>query len=123
MQINLEHPDLHSIQSYDEQQVSINDQIYNNSIIVSQQCIDADWQQEQIQSLTEEDVERVLQHNPEIVIIGHQHPGQFPSDSIRLMFAEKKVGLECMGIGAACRTFNVLLSEMRNVTLALILGA
>ena len=35
MQINLERPDIHSIQSYSDQQVKINDQIYTSSIIVA----------------------------------------------------------------------------------------
>ena len=83
--------------------------------------IDTDCQLDHIQSLTEKDVEEILQHNPEIVIIGHQIPGLFPPDSIRLMFSQKRVGLECMDIGAACRTFNVLLSELRDVTLVLII--
>lgn len=121
MQINLEQPDPHSIQSYSDQQVIINDQTYSSSIIVCQQSIDANWQREHIHSLNEDDVERILQYNPEIVIIGHQHPGQFPQDHIRFLFFEKNVGLECMDIGAACRTFNVLLSELRDVTLALII--
>lgn len=121
MQINLERADLHSIQSYSDSQVIINDQPYNSSLIVSQQSIDSDWNRDHILSFNEKDVERILQYNPEIVIIGHQSPGQFPHDTVRLLFAKQRVGLECMDIGAACRTFNVLLSELRDVTLALII--
>ncbi|WP_367605462.1 Mth938-like domain-containing protein [Legionella sp. W05-934-2] len=123
MQINLERPDSHSIQSYSDQGVVINDKTYRSSLIVSQQTIDDNWQQTHIHLLNEDDVSRILIFNPEIVIIGHPSSGQFPNDAIRLLFSQKKVGLECMDIGAACRTFNVLLSELRNVTLALIIPA
>lgn len=121
MQINLERPDKHSIQSYSEQHVIINEQTYNSSLIVSQQAIDDRWQKDNIQELDECDVERILKHNPKIVIIGHQGSGQLPNTHIHLLFSKKGVGLEYMDIGAACRTFNVLLSELREVTLALII--
>lgn len=121
MQINLERPDIHSIQSYSDKQIIIDGHTYNSSVIVCRHSIDDCWQKKHIQEINEEDVERMLQSNPKVVIIGHCHPGQFPSDDIRLLFASKGIGLECMGIGAACRTFNVLLSELRDVTLALII--
>ena len=121
MQINLERPDQNSIQSYSNNKVVIDDKTYQTSIIVSSKTVESDWQIEDIQKMTEQDVEKIMQHAPEIVIVGHQKLGQFPDDSVRFLFANQGVGFECMDIGAACRTFNVLLSEFRNVVLALII--
>jgi uncharacterized protein len=40
---------------------------------------------------------------------------------VRAAFLERGVGLEVMQLGAACRTFNVLLQEERRVAAALFL--
>jgi uncharacterized protein len=38
---------------------------------------------------------------------------------VRAQFAARRVGLEVMQLGAACRTFNVLVQEERRVAAAL----
>jgi uncharacterized protein len=38
---------------------------------------------------------------------------------VRALFAQRLVGLEAMQLGAACRTFNVLVQEERRVAAAL----
>lgn len=121
MQINLESPDAHSIQSYSQEQVQINNQIYRSSLMVCQQMINSDWPRHHIEAIDESDADSILQYNPEIVIIGHPHQGCFAKEPIRQLFAQKGIGLESMDIGAACRTYNVLLSEFRQVMLVLII--
>ncbi len=37
----------------------------------------------------------------------------FPRAALRAEFATRKIGLEVMEIGAACRTYNVLVGEER----------
>ena len=43
----------------------------------------------------------------------------FPQRAIRQAFATRKVGLEVMDLGAACRTYNILVQEERRVAAAL----
>ncbi|PLX43411.1 MAG: hypothetical protein C0605_04125 [Hyphomicrobiales bacterium] len=50
-----------------------------------------------------------------LFLLGSGEALVFPSQEIRRAFATHGVGLEVMNTGAACRTYNVLLSENRAV--------
>ncbi|MCP4936583.1 MAG: hypothetical protein GY927_20885 [bacterium] len=60
------------------------------------------------------------QNNIEILLLGTGLKQHFPSGELRKLFIEKNIALEVMDTGAACRTFNVLVSEDRRVAAALI---
>ncbi len=60
------------------------------------------------------------QDDIEIVLLGTGAKQHFPSGEIRRLFLERNISLEPMDTGAACRTFNVLVSEDRRVAAALI---
>lgn len=116
MQINLETPLKHAIEAYNDKQVQINSIIYQNSLIVSSNEIISDLAIHQVQQIDQDYVDVLLRDNPEIVIIGHQQLGVFPPIEIIAQLSQQKIGLECMSLGAACRTYNILLSEQRAVT-------
>ncbi len=121
MHINLETPDKHSIQAYNDQEIKINSKIYQGNLVVNSQGILTDWPIDTIENLDEALLTTLLHYQPEIIIIGHQQLEQFAPFSIRQDLAKQRIGLECMSISAACRTFNILLSELRAVTLGIIL--
>lgn len=54
------------------------------------------------------------------VLLGTGARHHIPPAPIRALFADAGIGLEAMTTGAACRTFNVLLAEGRDVGAALI---
>lgn len=58
--------------------------------------------------------------NAEILIIGCGHVFQPMPSGVAQKIKVRQIGLEWMDTGAACRTFNVLLTEGRRVAAALI---
>jgi uncharacterized protein len=56
-----------------------------------------------------------------VVVIGTGAVSQFAPPAIRALLAQQGVGLEVMELGAACRTYNVLVQEQRRVAAALFL--
>lgn len=57
-----------------------------------------------------------LPQKPEILLLGTGHTHQFIAPSIRhAVKLEYGIALDSMDTGAACRTFNLLLSEGRSV--------
>ena len=120
MNINLEAADQHAVQAYDENKVQINSIIYDKSIIVSRTELISDLAIKDIKDMNEQYLELLLQLKPELIIIGHGQAGTFPPMSIISSLAQKRIGIECMSIGAACRTYNVLLSEQRSVVVGFI---
>ncbi|WP_028387894.1 Mth938-like domain-containing protein [Legionella fairfieldensis] len=120
MHINLETPDPHSIQAYSDKEITIDSINYKKSVIINRQEIISNWPITSIDQLTEELLEPLLRHQPRIIIIGHSQHSGFASPFIFQTLAKHRVGLESMSIGAACRTYNILLSEQRDVVLGVI---
>ena len=56
----------------------------------------------------------------EIMILGTGVTQKFPSMELKKPFLENNIALEPMDTGAACRTYNILVSEDRRVAAALI---
>ena len=81
------------------------------------------WPVCRIQELNESNLADILQFNPEIILLGHGQPGVLAPMDVHQALSKSRIGMECMSIGAACRTFNVLLNEQRDVVLILIFAA
>ncbi len=64
---------------------------------------------------------RCSRSNPEVVVLSTGARQVFPRAALRAEFATRKIGLEVMEIGAACRTYNVLVGEERRVLAAILL--
>ncbi len=79
------------------------------------------WQVTDFESLTEKSFDLLLEIKPEVVLLGTGEKHQFLHPKIFRKLTESGIPLECMTTAAACRTYNILMSEGRNVAAALIL--
>ena len=61
-----------------------------------------------------------LENKPEILLIGCGKVAKLVPEEIRDIMRNQGIVVEPMGTGAACRTFNVLVLEERNVAAALL---
>lgn len=120
MNIQLEGADRYSVQAYSNNSIQINSVIYDRNLIVCPQAIEADWKINTIHELIPSKLEFILAFQPEVIIIGHNLLGKFPLVTTLQQLSQQRIGLEAMSIGAACRTYNVLLSEDRRVVLGII---
>ncbi|MFC3907684.1 Mth938-like domain-containing protein [Legionella dresdenensis] len=120
MHIHLESVEKNAVQAYSENEVKIDSIIYTRNFFVSASAIDENWQAEHISALDEQAIAPLLAQQPEIIILGHKEAGKFPPMQTIQHLANQRIGIECMSIGAACRTFNVLLSENRKVILGIL---
>ncbi len=121
MHINLEASEQHAVQAYSDKQIQINPIIYEQSLIVSREEIITNVTINSIQHINQNHLDLLLQCKPELIIIGHKNTGTFPPMDIIAQLSQQRIGIECMSIGAACRTYNVLLSEYRAVIAGFIL--
>jgi len=71
-------------------------------------------------ALAEADFERLLASAPEIVLIGTGAMHRFLHPRLTAPLYRARVGVEVMDTRAACRTYNILVAEGRNVAAALI---
>ncbi|OIO68100.1 MAG: hypothetical protein AUJ58_09950 [Zetaproteobacteria bacterium CG1_02_55_237] len=58
---------------------------------------------------------------PEVLLIGTGRKTVFPDVTILQALDESHIGYECMDSRAAARTYNILVGEGRNVSLAMLL--
>lgn len=74
-----------------------------------------------IAALQEQDLDELLARRPEIVILGTGWMTQRPPRELVFAMARRGIGFETMDTPAACRTFNILVSEGRDVAAVLII--
>jgi uncharacterized protein len=97
------------------------DMSHRGSIMILPSGIYA-WDVGRIEDVTPEACAPFLRElaSPAFVLLGTGAEQRFPDAAVRRLFAEAGLGLEAMNTGAACRTFNVLLAEGRDVGAGLI---
>jgi uncharacterized protein len=121
MDLTLENPGDHLfIRSVSAQGIQVVDDFYTSSIIVSANRVIPNWPVKSIENITEQHLEKVLELRPEVVLIGTGARQAFLTPRQMMFFYSRNIGVEVMTTDAACRTFNVLASELRNVVAALI---
>ncbi len=101
--------------------VMVNQTRHEHSLIIMPDRIIENWQVQIFQQLTAEHFEILLPFQPEIVLLGTGTTLRFPCPSITKELIELKIGVEVMDTSAACRTYNILMAEGRNVAAALLI--
>jgi len=108
------------IRRYGAEFIAIGDEEIRSSCIVSAGSITA-WTPRSVEELGVEHLAVIFELNPEVVVLATGARQTFPRLGLRAEFATRRIGLEVMEIGAACRTYNVLVAEERRVLAAILL--
>ncbi|GMR05973.1 MAG: Mth938-like domain-containing protein [Gammaproteobacteria bacterium] len=114
-------PNVNTIRAIEPGRIKINDQFYNNSLLVTSEKIDNTWIVKKPEELTVEILEELLKHKPEIIIIGSGLQHHFLDPMLTLTATQQGIGIEIMTTEAACHTYNILIGEDRDVLAALII--
>tara|TARA_B100000686_G_C16765528_1_gene961482 strand:- start:63 stop:479 length:417 start_codon:yes stop_codon:yes gene_type:complete len=101
--------------------VTVNHNRYEHSLIVMPNHIIKDWQVKEVEQLSEKHFEPLIPAKPEIILLGTGQTLRFPSTEITKKLIAIKIGVEVMDTNAACRTYNILMEEGRNVAAALLI--
>ncbi|VAW61765.1 hypothetical protein MNBD_GAMMA11-2227 [hydrothermal vent metagenome] len=109
------------IRAFSDNKIEINNTCYENSLVISKHHLDADWGISHITQMTHEVWQKLIKDKPEVILIGTGSTLVFPHPSSYAPTIEQGIGVEFMDSGAACRTYNVLLSEERRVLAGIIL--
>lgn len=136
---------VNNITAYDDQSISINGTVYHHSVYFSSEGDIHPWDIRSARDITFEHLlqisgasekqknpfeflddssdsaTRSLTGGPEIMLIGTGQKQLLLPDSLLLPFFQARIGIECMQTHAAARTFNVLVTEGRDVAVALII--
>ena len=121
MDLSLDVPQNHLfIRSMDKRGIRVADEYYVSPFILSAQQIIPAWQAESLDEINASSLRPIFEMQPEVVLIGCGKTQAFLPPAVQMLFFRRDIGLEVMTTGAACRTFNVLASEGRQVVAALL---
>lgn len=109
------------VRAYSRAELHIGEEHVRSSCIVSADRLITDWPPARFQALGPEHLPAIFELEPEVVLLGTGDQQRFPAAEIRAAFATRGVGLEVMDLGAACRTYNILVQEERHAVAALFL--
>jgi len=108
------------IRRYAADYIVVGERELRDSCIVTATTL-APWAPRSVDELSVEHLAPLFELAPEVVVLSTGATQRFPRASLRAEFASRRIGLEVMEIGAACRTYNVLVSEERRVLAAVLL--
>lgn len=112
---------LNVVTAYGDDYVNINHQRYDNhGVMLTPDTIITDWSAPNFADLSAAHCEWLLTYQPEIILLGTGKHLRFPHPSITAPIAHAHIGLEVMDSQAACRTYNILVSEGRRVMAVLL---
>lgn len=78
------------------------------------------WGPAEPSSLNAAQLSPLIDLKPELIVLGTGATQVFPDASVYLRVTQLGIGLEVMDTGAACRTYNILMSEGRRVAAGLL---
>jgi uncharacterized protein len=110
------------VSSYREGEIRVAGQTYSRSIILAPDRLIDDWRPQTHLQLESADFEPIHALGPEILLLGTGTRLHFPPAPLTGSLLQAGIGVEVMDTAAACRTFNILLSEGRPVVAALLLA-
>ncbi len=111
----------HHIRRVAETEVTIDEVVHRRSLIVGAHLKIEDWPVRDLSDLDPATIAPLVEHQPELVVVGQGTRPSFPAPEVQRLFLERGIGLEVMTLSAACRTFNILMSENRRAIAGLIL--
>ncbi|MFL6547589.1 MAG: Mth938-like domain-containing protein [Povalibacter sp.] len=107
------------VRAYAPGEIRVGEEVIRQSFLLSADRLVTDWRPQRVTELRIEDLQPIFELDPEIVVLGSGTRQKFPEHSLLAQILSRGIGCEVMDTGAACRTYNVLVSEDRRAVAAL----
>ena len=121
MKFHLDAPaGVHLVRGYVPGDLRVGERSHSQSVILTATTLIEHWRPVSAQDIRTADLEPLLGLGPEVVLLGTGARQQFPDPAVLRILYEQRIGVEVMDTSAACRTYNVLVTEGRSVAAALI---
>ena len=114
------HYGANTITGYGDGYVEINKTPYAHAVVLSSDGAITEWSVKLFDELEAHHFSQLVDLKPELILIGTGKRQRFPKPELLKALISAKIGFEIMDSQAACRTYNILVGEGRQVLLALI---
>ena len=122
MKFSPERIDAQSITGYGPGWVTVGNEKIESSVILGAKGLRERWEVSSFEQLGPEHFAHLASLEAEVMLMGTGERTRFAHPKWLAPLFARRIGLETMDSFAACRTYNILAAEGRNVVLALILG-
>ncbi len=112
-------PSIHTIRGYEPGAIMVGSQVLRAPCIVSAAQVIPDWAARSAATLDEAQLAPLLALRPAVILIGTPEGEAGAPRALVAALQRRGIGVESMTLGAACRTYNVLVHEARPVAAAL----
>jgi uncharacterized protein len=109
--------------AYGKGYVAVNGVRYESSLVVLPDKLVDHWDVASVDTLTQDSIAQLAELKPELVLLGTGESLHFPNSKLLTVLLSAGIGTEIMDTYAACRTYNILAQEGRNVAAALVIPA
>ncbi|MDD2546743.1 MAG: Mth938-like domain-containing protein [Burkholderiaceae bacterium] len=110
-----------TISGYGPGWIGIETEKITQSLIIGSNGLRLDWPCERFEDLGPEHFAQLAGLDAELIVFGSGTRNRFPRPEWLRPLMARRLGLETMDTQAACRTYNILAGEGRNVVAALLL--
>ncbi len=112
---------LYTISGYGPGKILVRGSAFTRSLVVTPERLIPDWGPQRATDLSPEHFDALLALEPQILLLGTGSQQAFPSPALYRGLLQRRIGIEVMDTGAACRTYNILVGDGRRVVAALIM--
>jgi len=121
IELDNENSSSNKIISYSDDSFTLKDKKIASNLVISKDHLIESWSVEHYNVLTLQQMDKIIAWQPEVIIIGAGKESGIQNQELLAYITSKNIGLEIMNTGAACRSYNLLIDEGRNVVACLFL--
>jgi uncharacterized protein len=107
------------VHAYGPEGIRVGARLYARGLVLAPQRIVEDWGPVRPELLDAGHLQPLIDLHPEVIVLGTGRSQVFPDPTVYAEALARGIGFEVMDTGAACRTYNILVSEGRRVVAAL----
>ena len=111
-----------TVRKVERGQVLVGNETVKENLVLQRDQVLPGWKIKDVATLGFDDFAPYLGESTEIVLLGTGWDTHLPARELVFAMARRGVGFEFMDTPAACRTFNILVAEDRDVTAFLIVS-
>lgn len=115
IELDINDSDANKIRSYSNDGFKVNNNVIKTNIIISRHYLEENWLELGYEHFATQHLDHLIEMQPEIIILGTGEKLAYPDQQILAYVNQHNIGMEIMETGAACRCYNLLIDEGREV--------
>ena len=123
IEIDSENSTSNKIISYSDDSFTLKNKVIESNLVISKDHLIENWSVNSFHDLALQHMDKIITWQPEVILLGTGNESDYQNYELLSYLTSKNIGFEIMNTGAACRSYNLLIDEGRNVVACLFLAS